>query len=95
MKTSEFIRAAVDNYLAVTLEEYDGKRKCRGICACLDKLDPASEQRNAIALMIQEEVDGNGFLLFAAFDKEEFKEQQCIRFMYSEFLALYFEDQGD
>ena len=106
MKTSEFIRRAVDESLAANeKEKWDGK--CRGLCASLRftmlKLQPTKYPGNTreykrahelIVLELDRQIPLNrSWFMFPA--HYSYEDKQACRFMFAEFMALYFEDQND
>lgn len=100
MKTSEAIRIAVDKYL------YDGNSPCddmstRYLCWCIVKAAGVLQVYESLDTL-QEQLPLNLRLLSHEMHKEVVdlwklpeEERQPLRFMYAEFLALYYEDLGD
>lgn len=103
MKTSEFIRAAVDNWLAANFGDYTIENKSRGLCRCFEKEygnvgpDPYywRDHPDLVECINDELRESSPWLFQITYDEKEFAEQQAMRFMFAEFLALYFEDMGD
>lgn len=118
MKTSEFIRAAVDTCLHPNASEYkysDEGTISPYLCIALAHYNAINrykyeEQRNKVRAVIDELVtsmssmysnifmaaESSGFISTRKLNKMEASgETQQIRFMLAEFMALYFEDQGD
>ena len=116
MKTSEFIRYAVDKYLSeryLNLNEIPLRHsKTSYLCLAFDKagidlgekLDKQLYKARVLVEIILK--DSNGILDSSFYvvgskagywkSREECSEElQQIRFMLAEFMALYFEDQGD
>lgn len=120
MKTSEFIRQAVDTYLAHG-DELDTHSyvipidKEKFLCSCLDHMrigrsgvteahgkaihlisDIIADTATAEGLYLGSTLFGVGQNLgYWLMTSEAKYELQEIRFMLAEFMALYFEDQGD
>lgn len=91
MKTSEFIREAVDKYLAANAQEYNNTGKVAGLCYPLSMIPPAY----ALLQDIRRDAAGSEFVPKWLIDGDITEESQAIRFMLAEFMALYFEDFGD
>jgi hypothetical protein len=108
MKTSEFIRQAVDAFLSpLSAMEYDDIKSIF-ICICLDRYqignDLPASQADSVEKLILKDIEALGYSgrsLYSGaaqkwanerIDQDEF---QQVRFMYAEFLALEFEDMGD
>lgn len=106
MKSSELIRSAVDQHLKHSMSDVG----TRFMCWCIVKhqnpmvdfetlesrnlyfwIDRLPTQSKMICDILDEDVDYD--ILYSDFPSYE--EAQDVRFMYSEFLALYFEDLGD
>ena len=103
MKTSEFIRAAVDNWLAPCYEDVIIFDKYIGLCPCFaeeyKKINPNEFYGWAYPPLVDSILDELGetssYLFPRGAPEKEFAQQQAMRFMFAEFLALYFEDMGD
>ena len=97
MKTSEFIRKAVDANLT-TNAIMKGSRT-RFLCNALefymqDNDNRLEAQFQAVQALIAEGLYGHGTVTGTCHGLTV-EEIQGIRFMYAEFLALYFEDEND
>lgn len=103
MKTSEFIRNAVDQYLS---PEYgtDIYQLCVVIntyerdCDSGDAADCGFKARAAIKEQLSNQLTMSSAyaLVFPAEEYENYRQDaQAIRFMYADFLAHYFESEGD
>ena len=120
MKTSEFIRQAVDTYLAHgdDLDTYGYAAvidKKKFLCSCMDNkrtgLIALSEAHGKAIQLINDIIHdtateegsypsstlfcvGQNLGYWRKVDESRYELQE-IRFMLAEFMALYFEDQGD
>ena len=109
MKTSEFIRTAVDQYLSPvkTVDFINRKAPAPYLCICLEKLKAEYAgttfwpESHHISQVFQDTICediGNCTVGTALLDAGYYcthEEIQQIRFMYAEFIALEFEDAGD
>jgi hypothetical protein len=107
MKTSEFIRAAVNQYLSPKLRKEFNATATKYLCVAFDRFDSPDNSMNTSAKLkriIEEDLArlGSGGTFYSAAivncgwrEFEDNDEFQQLRFMYAEFLALYFEDLGD
>lgn len=107
MKTSEFIRNAVDKYLTDTpyrSQLADTSKQKIGLCGTFveyrrDDKTSWPQLSNASRLLNQIMHDARtGLWLFPisySCDPSTREFSQTTRFMLAEFMALYFEDQGD
>lgn len=106
MKTSEFIRKAVDKYLVADFTEWPLTSKASmGLCGCFSRLEydisgcMKSDRLGKLAQEIEAYrilENASVYFLWSDFlDPEEFNRHQQVRFMFAEFLALQFEDLGD
>lgn len=110
MKTSEFIRKAIDSHMIATIKQYysnDEWYSSPYICDCLDEMDVATRFENAEAvdsvkeLFIRPEIGEKEWCLFymgnylESNDAKGYFECQSIRFMFMELIACYYESIGD
>jgi hypothetical protein len=92
-KTSERIREAIDSRLQVSFSETNNRSKNIGLWNCF-----AAEVSVEFAIELQKTVlepESEYFFCEDWTSEAEFFNAQCIRFMYAEFLALMFENEGD
>lgn len=115
MKTSEFIRAAADRYLAPNMKEYLGSDRRSALCFCFgDYYAYATPDRDKFISskwmevypelynhINQDLLEAHGQYLFNRHytleghypdSADNFQANQMDRFVYAEFMALYFED---
>lgn len=95
MKTSEYIRECVDKFLAADASYRDGHTF---LCCCFRnrraRLIGDDYSRSAILCLIRENLPRNSLILDVTYSHDGSVAQQ-ERFMFAEFMALYFEDLGD
>lgn len=107
MKTSEFIRNAVDNYLTATPSYAclrDESKLKIGLCSVLAQeyrrnrsngLHLSKSYRLLHEIMLDAGVRSWLFSVLESCRIDRAEYIQTTRFMLAEFMALYFEDQGD
>lgn len=107
MKTSEVLRSAVDNHLAVSNRRYDRTTHSEYLCWCvihefmMPSANPDLDWHIRQLPKKFQDLCGmmSSDLCFSMLYSERGyslpTNVQELRFMYAEFLALYFEDMGD
>lgn len=94
MKTSEFIRTSVKSHMAISLKDFNTSAKSRWLCQVFEWDDVAWKVTYPeLAELVKVNCRWNSCLFHEGGTDTE--DHYILRWMFAEFMALYFEDLGD